>query len=65
MNLEALKNLGINVLMLTRHTSLDDAKRTARSFNDIRLVVMGDAGQYWVVTAREAARLRKAGYETV
>lgn len=58
-----LAKLGIDVNMLTRHASLADAFATARRSHQIRLVVMGDDGRYWVVSAREAARLRKAGYE--
>jgi hypothetical protein len=61
-----LAALGINVNMLTRHANLEDARRSARSFaNVVRLVVMGCDGRYWVVSARDAGKLRKAGYETI
>lgn len=63
--LEKIKALGVNVNMMTRHASLEDARRAAESFkNSVRLVVMGDDGRYWVVSAREAGILRKSGYET-
>lgn len=64
--LAKIKALGVNVDMMTRHACLEDAKRAARtSINMVRLVVMGDDDRYWVVSARDAGRLRKAGYETI
>jgi hypothetical protein len=63
--LKELASLGINVNMLTRHANLGDARRMASSFTDVRLVVMGCDGRYWVVSARDAGKLRKVGYETI
>jgi hypothetical protein len=64
--LAKLAKIGVNTNLMTRHAGLEDAKRNARSFvNSMRLVVMGCDGRYWVVSAREAASLRKAGYETI
>lgn len=58
-----LKNLGINTMTMIRKSTLAEAKAVARSFKDVRLVVMGCDGQFWVVAARDAAKLRGAGYE--
>lgn len=64
--LDKLAKIGIDVNMLTRHASIEDAKIKARSYvTGIYLVVMGCDDRYWVVSARDAGRLRKAGYETI
>lgn len=57
--------LGLNAMSVIRKTNLEAARETAASFNDVRLVVMGDNGEHWVVKAGVAAKLRAAGYETI
>lgn len=63
--LEHIKKLGVNVNMLTRYKSLAAARAAALTFADVRLVVLGDDGRYWVLSARDAGKLRKAGFETI
>jgi hypothetical protein len=63
--LTVAKNLGLSSILWTRHAKLDDARTAAIKFNDVRLTVVGCDGLYWVVSAPDAAKLRKAGYETI
>ncbi len=68
MTLESLKSLGVNVGMLTRHASLAEARSAAYGFRanaSPRLIIMGSDDRYWVVSARDAGILRKAGFETI
>jgi hypothetical protein len=58
-------NLNLNPLTWTRHDSLKAARTFALTFNDIRVVVLGSDGLYWVVSARDAGILRKSGFETI
>lgn len=63
--LNAIKALGVNTATLTRHATRADADRMAASYTagPIRLVVLGCDGRFWVVSAKDAGRLTKAGYE--
>jgi hypothetical protein len=65
MTLANLAALGINTNTLARFANLAAAHAFALTFNDIRLVVQGCDGRFWVVSARDAGRLRGMGYEVV
>lgn len=65
--IDAMKKAGCRDWMTaSRYVSLSDAAKAACGFiNRVYLVVMGCDGRYWVVSARDAGMLRKAGYETI
>lgn len=64
--IKAMKAAGCRDWMTAgRYATIGAACKGAAGFSDVRLVVMGDDGQYWLTSARDAAKLRKAGYETI
>lgn len=64
--LAKLAALGINTNSLIRHATLAGARRDQMARTGlIFMVVQGCDGRFWVVSARDAGKLRKAGYETI
>jgi len=63
--LTAMKALGCSWMTAARYADLDSARRAAAGFSDVRQVVMGCDGLFWVVSSKDAGKLRKAGYETI
>jgi hypothetical protein len=64
--IEAMKAAGCrDWTTAIRHVGLIEARQAAFSFRGVRMIIMGDDGEFWVVSHRDAGVLRKAGYETI
>jgi len=61
--LTTLAALGINTNNVFRSKSLTYANQYALSCQVMRMVMMIDDGYYAVVSPKDAAKLRKAGFE--